>query len=422
MTRFPAVLSLMLTIGTALMANAAEGGRSIVILRDGADADGLARRHGVAADHVFSHTVHGFAAHLGAGVAAALAADPDVRYVVADRLLSLPKPVVEQGKSGGSTPAPSPSQRIPSGISRIGAPDSPAAGIDGVPDLMDVDIAIIDTGIDLKHPDLNVSNARQANIIRPSALAQDDNGHGTHCAGIAAAIDNTIGVVGVAPGARLWAVKVLDRRGSGWVSDIVKGIDWAADPARGIEVISLSLGGAATSGPDPLHDAIVRAVNLGIVVTVAAGNESADAATSSPANTPEAITVSAIADSDGHGGGLGGATGYGPDDSFASFSNFGTLVDIAAPGVSILSTYPGGYATMSGTSMACPHVAGAAALVIARTRPAGTGATFVANVRAALLTAAVPQTSADGFTGAPASSTEPLLNIGKIGAPAPVAN
>jgi subtilisin family serine protease len=179
-------------------------------------------------------------------------------------------------------------------------------------------------------------------------------------------------VVGVAPGARLWAVKVLNRRGSGWLSDILEGVDYVTQHAAEIEVANMSLGGQGPSGA--LNAAIAASVRAGVVYAVAAGNSAADASTFSPANHPDVITVSALADSDGLPGGLGPDFVYGngkkanrdKDDTLADFSNYGPLVEVAAPAVRILSTFPGGgLAYGSGTSMAAPHVAGAAALLVA---------------------------------------------------------
>ncbi|HEV2107818.1 MAG TPA: S8 family serine peptidase, partial [Thermomicrobiales bacterium] len=235
----------------------------------------------------------------------------------------------------------------------------------------------------------------------------DDNGHGTHAAGTAAAKDNNTGVVGVAPGARLWAVKVLAANGSGSYSSLICGVDWVTQNAGTIGVANLSLAGTAPSSTctadlqstDPFHEAICRSVNAGVTYAVAAGNSSADASAYVPASFNEIITVSAVNDQDGKPGG----------DSFASFSNYGSAVDIAAPGVGILSTLnTGGYGKMSGTSMASPHVAGAVALVIAaqgRIGPAG--------VKSALLSSR-EQTA---LTGDPDGISEGILAVGNGYAP-----
>jgi subtilisin family serine protease len=185
-----------------------------------------------------------------------------------------------------------------------------------------------------------------------------------------AALDNGVGVVGVAPGARLWAVKVLDSNGSGYTSGIIAGIDWVV--AQGdIEVMNLSLGGSGVSSA--YQTAIDNAVANGVAVVVAAGNSAADSANYSPAFVRSAITVSALADFDGLEGGNGTscyADDTEQDDTLADFSNFGVPVDIAAPGYCVYSTIPTeyavaepGYYSLDGTSMAAPHVAGAAAVL-----------------------------------------------------------
>jgi subtilisin family serine protease len=289
------------------------------------------------------------------------------------------------------------------------------ADIDGIDDRVDVDVAVIDTGVDLTHVDLNASISRQATFVGGTTNANDDHGHGSHVAGTVGALDNNIGAVGVAPGVRIWAVKVLNKRGSGWDSDIAAGIDWVTARASTIEVANMSLGGPGTDqdSPDPIHDAIVGATNAGIVFVVAAGNSNKDAATDTPAAYDEVITVSALADSDGKGGHLGSATSYGADDTLATFSNWGADVDICAPGVSIYSTHKSkGYATMSGTSMASPHVAGAAALYLAtHAKPVElTGSQWVEAVKAAILSAATLQSDPNGFTGDRDAFAEPLLN------------
>ncbi|MDR4491479.1 MAG: S8 family serine peptidase [Candidatus Nitrosocosmicus sp.] len=305
-------------------------------------------------------------------------------------------------------------QSIPTGINRIDADQSSAKSGDGS-GTTNADIAIIDSGIDLDHSDLNVYHQKSfvSNSLfgSGSSTADDDNGHGTHVAGIAAAKDNSIGTVGVAPGAKLWAIKVLDSNGSGPLSTVIKGIDYVTQYANQIEVANLSLGCECKS--TAFDSAINNAVKAGIVFVVAAGNGAKDARTFSPANNPNAIAVSAIGDSDGKCGGKGPATGYGSDDALASFSNYGSDVDIAAPGTKIYSTYKGNsYATMSGTSMASPHVAGAAALYMADNPGASPS-----EVRNALLShGSLPGIVCDGmghgyFTGDKDQSREPLLYV-----------
>lgn len=249
-------------------------------------------------------------------------------------------------------------QTLPTGINRVDGDLSSTRSGNGAGSI-NADIAILDSGIHTSHSDLNVYH--QKTFVSGTSSGNDDNGHGTHVAGIAAAKDNSIGVVGIAPGAKLWAIKVLDRNGAGALSTIIKGIDYIRQYASQIEVANLSLGCQCKSAA--FDTAINNAVKAGITFIVAAGNSGRDASTNSPANNPNVIAVSAIGDSDGKCGGVGPSTGNGRDDTLASFSNYGSVIDVAAPGVKIYSTYKGNsYATMSGTSMASPHVAGAAAL------------------------------------------------------------
>ncbi|MBI5146724.1 MAG: S8 family serine peptidase [Thaumarchaeota archaeon] len=299
-------------------------------------------------------------------------------------------------------------QTIPTGINRVDADLSSTISGDAQ-NSVNVDIAIIDTGIDSKHPDLNVY--KQISFVRGAKTANDDNGHGTHVAGIAAAKDDSNGVVGVAPGARLWAVKVLDRNGSGSLSNVIKGIDYVTANAAQIDVANMSLGGEFTSSS--LNFALSKSVATGVTYVVAAGNSAKDAQTFSPANHPDVIAISAIVDTDGKCGGLGTSTSYGADDTFASFSNFGSVVDMAAPGVNIYSTYKSGaYATLSGTSMASPHVAGSAALFKA-SNPLATPT----DVRNSLLSnGSNPPALCDGngfgyFNGDKDAMPEPLLYV-----------
>ncbi|MHC4310790.1 MAG: S8 family peptidase, partial [Planctomycetota bacterium] len=196
-------------------------------------------------------------------------------------------------------------------------------------------MAVLDTGIDYKHPDLDDNCYGGVNVINPRKDYRDDNGHGTHVAGIIAAEDNDIGVVGVAPEAYLYGVKALDRNGSGWLSDIIAGLEWCVN--NRMDIVNMSLG--ADSDIQAFHDAC-DAASATVILVAAAGNDGG--AVDYPAAYGSVIAVSATDSSDG----------------LASFSNYGNEIEIAAPGVNILSTYKGGgYETHSGTSMAAPHVA-----------------------------------------------------------------
>ena len=274
---------------------------------------------------------------------------------------------------------------------------------------VDVDIAVLDTGVNA-HADLQLAGgvncASDAGCT--TAAYTDNHGHGTHVAGTAAAKDNGIGVVGTAPGARVWGVKVLGDSGGGSMSWFIAGLDWVVRKG-GIEVVNASLGGLGAGALE--SQAVARATAAGVVVVVAAGNSNVDAAGTTPANAPDAITVSAYADSDGVREGPARRPAAWRDDTRATFSNFGAVVDVAAPGVCITSTgRAGGYVTMSGTSMASPHVAGAAATYIAQRALPATGD------RARLVREAfrgewgAGQASACGFGGG--RSAEPVLVMG----------
>jgi hypothetical protein len=273
---------------------------------------------------------------------------------------------------------------------------------------VDVDIAILDTGIDLDHPDLNVY--QDFSVIGMNGTGDDDQGHGTHVAGIAAAKDNGIGVVGGAPGARLWSVKVCNSEGQCKISDMIKGVQYVTEHADEIDVANISV---ETPLSPALNRAISAATKAGVTFVVAAGNYGQDASSTSPASSPDAITVSAIADSDGKCGGVGPAPDLAntTDDGFAPFSNFGPSVSIAAPGVSVLSTYLNGeYAVDSGTSMAAPSVTAAAALIKANSTDISPQ-----EIKNEILKAgSTPTTLCEGgpqgyFSGDPDSVKEPLL-------------
>jgi len=314
--------------------------------------------YGLEVTHVYGSALIGYSATIPAGSVDALQADPTVEFLSPDA------EVEAAGQTWGS------------GVERIKAVSKTNKGAG-------VNVAVIDTGIDLTHPDLAANIVGGKNCSQGGAKNYDDvKGHGTHVAGIIAALDNGIGVVGVAPQAQLWSVRVLDKNGSGTWSDVICGIDFvdSKSPAKGgqITVANMSLGGwgsddgnCGRTNADPMHMAICQAVADGVTFTVAAGNSGANLSGFVPAAYDEVIAVSALADSDGQPCGLGSSLGWGADDDFAAFSNYATSASdlshlIAAPGVNIYSTWlGGGYASLSGTSMAAPHVAGAAALYIA---------------------------------------------------------
>ncbi len=348
-------------------------GQVIVILREGTDAEAAATRArglGARVERTFRHAVRAYAAEVSPGQARRLAADPRVLAVVPDEVIA-----ADEGLTA---------QTVPTGIRRVYGNKSTAARINGVDERIDADVAIYDTGIDPTHTDLNVAGGYNCTTTNRSSW-KDEQGHGTHVAGTVGALDNGSGVVGVAPGVRLWAVRILDANGEGRLSWWICGLDWIAsqrdpaDPSRPlIEAVNMSVtrwgrddNNCGYTNDDVLHQAICRVVARGITVVAAAANDSAAAAKRTPASYNEVITVSALADTDGKPGALGGNLcwswgTYDKDDTFANFSNYGTDVDLIAPGKCIWSTKRGqSYGYSSGTSMAAPHVAGAAALYLA---------------------------------------------------------
>lgn len=359
------VLLVTLLSGTARMGQAASyGGAPYIIVfkntvNPGVEAPGLAKEYGLLAGFVYQHALKGMSAFVPDGRLAALQNDPRVAYIVEDMLRNINV------------------QTIPTGIERIFADTNPEIGINSIDDYrVDVDVAVIDTGVDFQHPDLNVAGGVNCYSWWPFSAncvigGDDDHYHGTHVAGTIGAIDNGVGVVGVAPGARIWAVKVLSSSGSGYSSQIIAGIDWVTDHADTIEVANMSLGGSGFSQAE--YDAIQGSVNAGVAYAVAAGNDDADANNYSPGGFDNVLSVSALSDFDGMPGAMGSPTcRTDQDDTLADFSNWGAEIDVAAPGVCILSTYPleqGEYGTISGTSMASPHAAGALALLASANNP-----------------------------------------------------
>ena len=364
LTIFIALALLSSTIPAATAAPPAVGGY-IVVLHDNVDSPAAAAREitgqvGGRVGHIYKHALKGFSITLPPQAVAALKKNPKVKYVATDDIRYAF------------------AQTVSTGIQRIFADTNANIDIDATDDYrVDVDVAVIDTGVDFEHSDLNVVGGVDCSVSFPffpdSCVegGDDDHYHGTHVAGTIGAIDNGSGVVGVAPGARIWAVKVLDNRGSGWSSWIVAGIDWVTANAGIIEVANMSLGGSGWNQAE--YEAIEGAVNAGVAFAVAAGNSDDNANNYSPAAFDNVLTVSALADFDGRPGGLGSYTcRTDRDDTLADFSNWGNAVQIAAPGVCILSTFPleqGEYGTISGTSMASPHAAGALALLASTNNP-----------------------------------------------------
>jgi subtilisin len=357
--------------------NAPQSDRYIVTLNPGNEPAQVAAAHGVSPRQVYTHVLNGFAAQVPPGRLAALANDPRVASVVEDQqVFAFGKPV--------KPPSPPPSnQVIPAGVNRIGAKLVSQTG-------NGIGVAIVDTGVDFNHQDLPVSH--QWTFVSPgftyTTSAQDDAGHGTHVSGIVAALDNTIDVVGVAPGATLYAVKVLDKTGSGYDSDVISGLDAVVVNANlvnpPIRVINMSLGRPASPDDSAMHTAIQDVVNTGITVVVAAGNDAnAEVSQMVPAGFPEVIAVASTTAKTGTTnikriGAIAADTAsfFTTDGKYDGATDVG--VTISAPGeeqeniqypyinsLGILSTALGGGTTrMSGTSMASPHVAGVVALLL----------------------------------------------------------
>jgi subtilisin family serine protease len=359
----------------------------IVVLEDSVEhpanvADRHAENRGTDVDHVYSTALKGYAAVATPAEAALIRRDPNVETVVRDAPFELF------------------SQEMPTGVRRVYAYQNTKADIDEIDDArVNADVAILDSGVSHTHPDLNVVSRVDCQVQNDtdyrnciSNAGADDSGHGTHVAGTVGAIDNGFGVVGTAPGARLWSVKVWSS-GASDLSDVIAGVNWVTAHADQIEVANVS-GGCAPDFPfceeaeeAALRPAVEASVRAGVVYVAAAANEERDVAlypATVPAAYPEVLTVSAIADFDGLPGGKtpptnaqgtacvlsSGTVEYDFDDTSAEYTNWGGAVDVAAPGSCIRSTaMDGGYEVMSGTSMATPHVAGHAAILASVNNP-----------------------------------------------------
>ncbi|HUF53799.1 MAG TPA: S8 family serine peptidase [Dehalococcoidia bacterium] len=410
-------------------------GNYIVVLEPGVSPKEATHRLQLHPRAYYRSALNGLDVEMSEERAAEIAADPSVSSVEPVRLM-------------GIGLHENPFQTLVEGIDRIDADENSSIDLGGPPGPnVDARIAVIDTGIDVDHEDLNVvggfgayqqrtddgSGSPSYGGCNTGHAFDDEHGHGTHVAGTAAAVDNSIGVAGVAPGAALYAVRVLRDDGFGCDSDVIRGIDWVTerkaefnngaadgDPGIDINVVNMSLGGLPSGA---LCSAIANSVAQNIMYAVAAGNNTADASNSGPANCATAVTVSAYADYDGKSGGLADpvcswtqAAQSDPDDTFAWFSNYGSMVEIAAPGVCIMSTYPGDgiglYGTMSGTSMATPHVAGAMALLHALTGFSGPYDTLSVMEAFHTLGWTRPSNSPCGFGDDPDDHREPILYLG----------
>jgi subtilisin len=402
-----ALATVCLGVASTPPASAGDPGYVVVLhdsVRDSAAEIGdLQRRDGVAPQHRYASALKGFSAQLTDQQAARLRLEPAVAYVLPDATFQ-----------AAGTEALAAGDAVPVGIRRVGAATTALAHR-----AANSAVAVLDTGIDLANADLNAIGG--INCVRTGKPAQDDNGHGTHVAGIIAGRNNGSGVVGVAPGTRLYAVKVLGSNGSGTLSQVLCGIDWVTANAPGLNIavanMSLTGGGAndgncGRSNKDPEHQAICNSTTRGVTYVAAAGNGSTTLAGAIPAAYPEVLTATAMSDSDGAPGGLGAAPSCKKgerDDSYATFSNYAVSATdqahtVAAPGTCVVSdARRGGTAMYWGTSQAAPHVAGAVALCLGNGGAAGpcagqAPAQVIARVRS---DAAAAATVSNGFLGDP---------------------
>ncbi len=405
-----AILIVILVLPLSAMAQGPPNEKQTYVVTLHADADRWQAIDGeIDVKRHYQHALNGFTAEMTPQRAEALLHSPHVASVELEIVLQIEDEIGETEVV--SLPE---AQTLPSGVDRVEADKSPIAKIDGIDERVNVQVAVLDTGVDASHPDLYVNVPASADCtVAPcqTGVSTDGHSHGTHVAGTIAALDNVTGVVGVAPGAEIWSVQICSASGSCSMSAILAGLDYVAANSATVDVVNMSIGGVGWS--TAYRSAVANLHNRGVVVVVAAGNSSREIYGGDgtigngneyqPAAFPEAMTVSAMVDTDGKPGGAGPESLRGPDDTLATFSNYsthvvaenpvtspGAAIDIAQPGVNVLSTIPGGaYGTKSGTSMASPHGAGLAALYIAaHGRPTdGAGA---AAVRQAIINGTEP--------------------------------
>jgi subtilisin family serine protease len=326
---------------------------NVVNVKD--EAIKLALATGGNISEIYNAALKGFSIDLPEKAIALLSKSSNIAYIEEDRTFYLSDYSIDSNSPGiNNSISTTSTQQTPWGIDRVNG------GINAS-NISNVYAFVLDTGIDLQHTDLNIDTTYGYNVFNRGADSQtldDLNGHGTHVAGTIAAIDNSFGVVGVAAGAKVVPVKVLNSKGAGRISKIIAGVNHVknvvntlnsdADPSNDIKaVVTMSLGGSYSKA---LNDALIGAAGDNLKFVVAAGNESVYAGNTSPASASQnQDDIYAIA-------------AFNSNDGWASFSNYGLpgdLVDYAQPGVNILSTWnDGGYKTISGTSMAAPHFAG----------------------------------------------------------------
>ena len=340
-------------------ANGAIPGAYVVVLDEGADPRSVAAVAGVSPRYVYTAALTGFAAELNAGQLNALQHNPNVDYIEQDARVQ----------------ATATQSNATWGLDRSDQRALPLSGTyNYTPTGAGVNVYIIDTGIRFSHADFGGRAVSGYDAV-DGGSADDCNGHGTHVAG-------TVGgaTYGIAKSAKLYGVRVLDCAGSGTNSGVIAGMDWVANNRVAPAAANMSLGGGASQAID---DAVQRMVNAGVTVVVAAGNENVNACNSSPARAVNAVTVGSTTKSDAR----------------SSFSNYGSCLDVFAPGSDITSAWYTGDAatnTISGTSMASPHVAGVAALYL-QGNPSATPAT----VTNAIVSTATSNKVTSAGTGSP---------------------